>query len=105
MAEPALFENLRKGQKVVYTTATNSQGLVARCVHFPHTVQDLLFMAEDQLANKRYQLALDMVEHILEVDTTRAPPTSSSPSRNRPPRRRSARSAPLPTVPSNTTPT
>lgn len=68
VAEPALFENLRKGQKVVYTTATNSQGLVARCVHFPHTVQDLLFMAEDQLANKRYQLALDMVEHILEVD-------------------------------------
>lgn len=68
VAEPSLYESLRKGLKVVYTSAKNAQGLVARCVHFPHTVKDLLFMVEDQLESKRYQLALDMVEHVLEVD-------------------------------------
>ena len=68
VADPSLYENLRKGIKVVYSTARNAQGLVARCVHLPHTVKDLLLMAEDQLDKHRYQLAQDMTEHVLEVD-------------------------------------
>ena len=68
VADPSLYENLRKGIKVVYSTAKNAQGLVARCVHLPHTVKDLLLMAEDQLDKRRYQLAQDMIDHVLEVD-------------------------------------
>lgn len=67
VADNRLYENLRRGAKVVYTETTNAQGLVALCVHLPHPVSTLLGMAEDLYGEKYYSLAKGLVDHILEV--------------------------------------
>ena len=67
VADNRLYENLRRGAKVVYTETTNAQGFVALCVHLPHPVSTLLGMAEDLYGEKYYSLAKGLVDHILEV--------------------------------------
>lgn len=68
IADYELYDHLHKGTKVAYTIDRNAQGFTARCVHLPHTVSDLLTMAEDYYDSRHYQLAQGLAEHILEVD-------------------------------------
>lgn len=67
ISDRELYENLSKGTKVTYTIDRNAQGYIARCIHLPHTVSDLLYMAEEHLDAHRLQTAEAMVEHILEI--------------------------------------
>lgn len=66
--ETSLYQNLRKGVKVVYTPGRNNQGPAANCIHLPHTVDDLYIMAEDNLEAHRTFVAKGLLEHILEVE-------------------------------------
>ncbi len=66
VVESALYENLRKGLKVVYSVGQNAQGVIATCIHFPHTADDLYLMAENQFDARRYNFAKTILEHILE---------------------------------------
>lgn len=68
IADYELYDHLHKGTKVAYTQDRNAQGFTARCIHLPHTVSDLLTMAEDYYDSRHYQLAQGLAEHILEVD-------------------------------------
>lgn len=68
VADPRLFDDLRKGTKVVYTVDRNAQGFVARCVHLPKSFDDLLNLAEDELDARHHFTARDLVTHILDVD-------------------------------------
>lgn len=67
VADYDLYEHLHKGTKVAYTMDRNAQGFTARCVHLPHTVTELLEMAEDYLDSRHYYLAQGLAEHVLEV--------------------------------------
>lgn len=62
-----LYDQLYKGTKVVYTIGRNHQGFVAQYIHLPHSVEDLLMMAEDLYDARHYGPARGVVEHILEV--------------------------------------
>lgn len=66
VVESALYENLRKGLKVVYSVGQNAQGVIATCIHFPHTADELYDMAENQFDARRYNFAKTILEHILE---------------------------------------
>lgn len=68
IADYELYDHLHKGTKVTYTIDRNSQGLNARFIHLPHTVNDLLTKAEDYFDAHHYQLAQGLAEHVLEVD-------------------------------------
>ncbi len=68
VVESALYENLRKGLKVVYSIGQNAQGVIATCIHFPHTAADLYAMAESQFDARRYNFAKTILEHILECE-------------------------------------
>ena len=72
VVDTALYENLRKGLKVVYSIGRNAQGLVAYSLHLPHKVSDVIFLAEDQMDNGRYQFARELLMHVLEVDPDNA---------------------------------
>lgn len=67
VADYDLYDHLQKGTKVAYSPSRNQQGYVALCVHLPHTVEDLLTMAEDYFNARHYFLARGLVEHALEV--------------------------------------
>lgn len=68
VADYDLYDHLHKGTKVAYSIERNAQGQVARCVHLPHTVADLLTMAEDYFDSRHYFLAQGLAEHVLDVD-------------------------------------
>lgn len=72
VVDPALYERVTRGAKVVYTTERNSLGLTANCIHLPGTVRNLLPLAEDLLDSRRFYFARGVVEHILEVDPENA---------------------------------
>lgn len=67
VADFDLYDHLQKGTKVAYSVSRNQQGLVALCVHLPHTVEDLLTIAEDYFNARHYFLAKGLAEHALEV--------------------------------------
>lgn len=73
IADPALYDVLRKGTKVAYTPDRNSQGFAARCLHLPNTFDELLVLAENQFDMRRLQTARNLVEHVLEADPDYAP--------------------------------
>lgn len=62
-----LYDQLYKGTKVVYTIGRNHQGFVAQYIHLPHSVEDLLMMAEDLFDARHYGPAQGVIDHILEV--------------------------------------
>lgn len=68
VVETDLYQNLRKGVKVVFSTGRNNQGLTANCIHLPHSVDDLYMMAEDNFEAHRTYVAKGLLEHILEVE-------------------------------------
>lgn len=68
VADYELYDHLYKGTKVTYSMENNSQGLTARCVHLPHTVSELLTMAEEYYDSHYYQFVQGIAEHILEVE-------------------------------------
>lgn len=68
VADPRLYDYLRKGTKVVYTTDRNAQGLVARCVHLPKSFDDVLMLANDEYDARHFNTARDLVNHLLEID-------------------------------------
>ena len=68
VADPRLFDELHKGTKVAYSIDRNTQGFVARCVHLPQSFTDLINLAEDQYDSRHYNVARDLVQHILDVD-------------------------------------
>lgn len=72
VVETALYESLRKGMKVVYSVSRNAQGLVAHSLHLPHKVNDVIFLAEDQMNSGRYLFARELLDHVLEVDPDNA---------------------------------
>lgn len=67
-----LYEHLRKGTKVVYSIDRNMQGAIARCIHLPYRINELLSMAEDHIDAGRYYVAQGMCNHILEVSPEHA---------------------------------
>lgn len=67
VADYDLYDHLHKGTKVAYTMDRNAQGFTARCVHLPHTIAELLEIAEDYLDSRHYYLAQGLAEHVLEV--------------------------------------
>ena len=67
VADNALYSHLTKGTKVVYTVSRNNQGPTAECVHLPHTVDDLLDMAEDLYEARHPHLARGVLQHVLDV--------------------------------------
>lgn len=67
VADNALYSHLTKGTKVVYTVSRNNQGPTAECVHLPHTVDDLLDMAEDLYESRHPHFARGVLQHILDV--------------------------------------
>lgn len=68
VADPRLYDYLRKGTKVVYTTDRNAQGFVARCVHLPKSFDDVLMLANDEYDARHFNTARDLVNHLLEID-------------------------------------
>ncbi len=68
VVETDLYQNLRKGMKVVFSAGRNNQGPTANCIHLPHTVDDLYMMAEDNFEAHRTYVAKGLLEHILEVE-------------------------------------
>ena len=67
VADNDLYSHLVKGTKVVYTISRNNQGPTAECVHLPHTVDDLLDMAEDLYEARHPHLARGVLQHVLDV--------------------------------------
>lgn len=67
VAEPALYDHLRRGTRVCYTIGRNKQGFTATCIHLPHTVADLLQMADDNIGDHKLQQAEGLISHVLEV--------------------------------------
>ena len=72
VAEPQLIDRLMKGIKVVYTADVNARGQQARCVHLPHTIDELLDLTDENIERGYYQLAYDILEHVLQADPTNA---------------------------------
>lgn len=68
VADPTLYDCLRKGTKVAYTALENEQGHVAHAVHLPHTVDELLDMAEEYIHSHHLQLAQGLLDHVLAAD-------------------------------------
>lgn len=62
-----VFDQLYKGTKVVYTMDTNNHGNIARCIHLPRLVRDLIPIADDLIDGHRYLPAKSMLSHILAV--------------------------------------
>lgn len=67
IAEDELCNELHKGTKVVYSIGRNNMGPIATCVHLPHTVEDTLAIADDQIDARHYYLAKGLIEHVLEL--------------------------------------
>lgn len=67
VADPALYDQLRRGTRVCYTIGRNKQGFTATCIHLPHTVADLLQMADDNIGDHKLQQAEGLISHVLEV--------------------------------------
>lgn len=67
VAEPMLFDRIRKGSKVVYTIDHNAQGPTANCLHLPHPVNTLFIIAENCIDSYKYYFARQILEHILEI--------------------------------------
>lgn len=72
VADHKLFERLYKGTKVVYSVGENQQGHVAQCIHLPHTIDELLDIADENIEKGFYQLAYGVLEHVLEADPNNA---------------------------------
>lgn len=72
VADHKLFERLNKGTKVVYSVGENQQGHVAQCIHLPHTIDELLDIADENIEKGFYQLAYGVLEHVLEADPNNA---------------------------------
>lgn len=67
VAEPMLFDRIRKGTKVVYTIDHNAQGPTANCLHLPHPVNTLFIIAENCIDSYKLYFARQILEHILEI--------------------------------------
>lgn len=72
VADHQLYDHLTRGTKVAYTLSENQQGHVALCVHLPHSVDELLEMADHYIGKRMYNLAEGLVDHVLAVDAKNA---------------------------------
>lgn len=72
VVDSALYDQLSRGTKVVYSHDHNQQGPTAVCLHLPHTVSHLLEIVENQIEARRYQYARGICDHILEADPENA---------------------------------
>lgn len=68
VADNRLFDELRKGTKVVYTTDRNAQGYVAQAIHLPGYADKLLRLAESHLDMRRPRTAEQIARHVLEAN-------------------------------------
>lgn len=68
VADPTLYDSLSKGTKVAYTALENEQGYVGHALHLPHTVTELLDMAEEHFHAHRLPFAQELIDHVLSVD-------------------------------------
>lgn len=67
IVDSQLYDQLYKGTKVAYTIDTNRQGHIARCIHLPHSVRDLIPIADDLIDARRYLPARNLLKQILSV--------------------------------------
>lgn len=74
IAEDELCNELHKGTKVVYSIGRNNMGPIATCVHLPHTVEDTLAIADDQIDARHYYLAKGLLNMCLNSSPTMPKP-------------------------------